>query len=342
MFINCKNRKKQNRISLAICLFLICLLSGCESRKTAGESNGSQITLTPIAKPSDDKSEPTNDIGESDRTEEADSNKNEIPITLPDASIATEDPKIEDFSKMDEYFKDYTFDVWYDEKLLLYQRTYSIHGEYDLDGDGEADRINAVLKYDDPNGNYIEVNGIRMPLDRCWPTGEIRIIDLDSKDNYVEIAIFNDGVDGVPNNLAFFRYDGKELYSLEYMDRDALMDGQGKFISWFDIANYIKPQFFSAWEELKNNKFVRTNHDVEQNLGKTYELDGTFYFVPLDKKPENIYEYTVWESEALREFKAAKIKLLDIYFEQYDRSLNWFYVELPDGERGLLYFYYRP
>lgn len=81
MFINCKNRKKPKGISLILCLFLLCLLFGCESRKSTNESNSNQITLTPIAESSGDKSEPTNDIGNSDRSVEVDLNKEEVPIT---------------------------------------------------------------------------------------------------------------------------------------------------------------------------------------------------------------------------------------------------------------------
>ena len=337
MFIKCKNRKKPKSILLILCLFLLCLLTGCEPRKTANESKDDQITLAPEptnAIESSDKTEET----DSNKTEEADPNKNEVTIAPSDTSITTEDPKLEDFSKMDEYFKNYTFDVSYDEKLEYYQRTYSIHGEYDLNGDGEADRINAVLKADNGDDSYIEVNDIKLTLYPDNPSGEIQIIDLDSRDSYVEVAIFDDGPSGDPN-FSFFRYDGKELYSLGSIDRYALMDGQGKFISWFHIANYFKPQFFSAWGEFKDNKYVITNHDVEQNIGKTYEVNGTGYFIPLDKNPENYIDYTIWDPEAQREFKAMKIKLLDIHIDPDDRTLNWFYVELPDGERGLMYFW---
>jgi hypothetical protein len=166
----------------------------------------------------------------------------------------------------------------------------------------------------------------------------VQIIDLDSKDNYVEIAIFDDGPSGDPNFI-FFRYDGKELYSLGSIDRYALMDGQGKFISWFHLTNYFKPKFFSAWGEFKDNKYITTNHDVEQNIGKTYELNGTGYFIALDQNPENFFDHAIWDFEAMRDFKATKIKLLDIHIKPEDRTLNWFYVELPDGERGLLYFW---
>jgi hypothetical protein len=117
------------------------------------------------------------------------------------------------------------------------------------------------------------------------------------------------------------------------------MDGQGKFVSWFHLANNFKPTFYSAWGEFKNNEYVITNHDVEQYIGKTYEVNGNGYFVPLDYNPENYFDYIQWESEYLREFKETKVKLLDIHIDEEGRILNWFYVELADGEKGLLYFW---
>ena len=245
---------------------------------------------------------------------------------------------IENFSEIDNYIKDYTPDVSYEEDSELGQRTYIIDGAYDLNGDGEADKINAVLKAADEDSSLIEVNGMKVTLELYNPTGVINIIDLDSRDNYTELAVFDDGPSGDPS-FTLLRYDGVKLYPLGSIDRYALMDGQGKFISWFHLANNFKPQFFSAWGEFKNNEYAISNNDVEQYIGKTYEVDGTGYFVPLDFYPEDYFEHVVWDSENLREFKATKIKLLDIHIRPDDRTLNWFYVELPDGEKGLLYFW---
>ena len=57
------------------------------------------------------------------------------------------------------------------------------------------------------------------------------------------------------------------------------MDGQGKFVSWFHLANNFKPTFYSAWEN-KNNEYVITNHDVEQYMVKPMKLMETFILYP--------------------------------------------------------------
>lgn len=251
---------------------------------------------------------------------------------------AAEGDIIEDFSEIDNYLKEYTPDVSYEEDLESGYQAYVIRGAYDLNGDGGADIINAVLTVDNGEGSFIEVNGIRATLGLYDPTGSIRFIDLDSRDSFTEVAVFDNGPSGDPA-ITFLRYDGRSLYTLGSIDRYALMDGEGRFISRFHLADNFKPQFFSAWGEFKNNGYVITNHDVEQYIGETYEVNGIGFFVPLDFNPEDYFEHVVWDSENLREFKGTRIKLLDIHISSDDRTLNWFYVELPNGEKGLLYFW---
>ena len=152
---------------------------------------------------------------------------------------------IENFSQMDNYIQDYVLESVDGEEMQPYLPSYHIQGEYDLNGDGQVDKIDALLKADYMDGGYIEVNDIKVPLELDSPFGEMHIIDIDTRDSFYEIAIFDDGPSGDPCFI-FYRYDGKDLYRLGVIDRGAVMDGQGKFISWFHKANYFKPHFFCA------------------------------------------------------------------------------------------------
>lgn len=240
------------------------------------------------------------------------------------------DLDIKDFYQLSNYFKEYDFTVKSDINHELYISTYEIAGEYDLDGDGKNENIQALLSNDYNLNSYVKVNDITVEIYTDSPNGEVKIIDLDSNDNYLELACFDDGPSGDPH-YKFFRYNGEELIALGEIDSGAIMDGRGKFISWFSLGVNFKPQFYTSWIELMDNEFIDRDHDVDQYIGETFELSGSGFFVQLDEKPEKYYEYMDWE--AIREFEATNIKILDIY------SASILFIEFEDGQKGLLYFW---
>ena len=331
-----KNKSGGNYLLIFVSLFLILMLTGCKK-----DTNGPEIDKDLIKEATTDKNEapivPSDASGDSEDLNLSEYVEDGTDVDFSNDIINTEEPKIEDFTVLDQYFKDYTFEVTFDENLQFYDRIYTILGSYDLNGDGEEEQISALLKQGGEE-SYIEVNGIKVSIYPMSPTGEVQIIDLDNRDNYVEIAIFDDGPSGDPE-FQFLRYDGKELKSLGSIERGGLMDGQGKLISWFNLSNHFEPLFFSAWGVFSDGKFSVTNHDIEQYIGKSYKISGSGFFVPLETNPVNHFEYTDWNFETLREFENTEILLLDIYISPEDRTLNWYYAQLPDGERGLLYFW---
>lgn len=351
-------------IAVLLCISLICLFAGCDNKKTDDlDSSKESVQISEsdtsaedndIAQGSDEKedfesnavsdteivkdSDKTSETGYDSKTDEKTDTTDDEDGNNDDTDMHAEDPKLEDFSIMDEYIKDYTFEISFDESLDSYERTYTVKGEYDLNSDGVPESINALLKPYNEDGSYLVVNDIQVPLILGHPGGEMYIIDIDKKDKYNEIAVFDLGPSDDPA-FVFYRYDGNELKQLFSIDRAALMDGEGKFISSFHLSTPLSPKFYSAWGEYKNGEYVITNHDISQHIGKTYEVDWTGYFVPMDEMPENYFDYVTWEYETQKEFKNEKIKLLDVYINDYDPTLNWFYVETSEGEKGLLYFW---
>jgi len=344
------NMRKLRAILAAaiIGLVLMTMLSGCGAgRKTVDDGEG-QVPGTPAeeSRTSEGGSEGTDPehtgtapdgmaagpSGEDPGHENASGNG---------GVIFPQDPEIEGFLAMDEFFKNYGFDVHYDEQLEFYERVYTIRGTYDMDGDGEEDSILALINTGYSEGSYIEVNGNRLMLDHGNFSGEMQLIDLDSRDSYTEIAVFDDGPSADPL-LQFYRYDGEKVRFVGSIDRYSLMDGKGRFISSFHLASNFHPQFYSAWGEFRNGEYVTTNADVGQYIGKTFEIDGSGFFVPLDKMPADLSEYlehVLWDWDAVREFSGTEAKILNIYMNEDDRTLNWFYIELVGGEKGLLYFW---
>ena len=202
-----------------------------------------------------------------------------------------------------------------------------------MDGDGEEDSILALINTGYSEGSYIEVNGNRLMLDHGNFSGEMQLIDLDSRDSYTEIAVFDDGPSADPL-LQFYRYDGEKVRFVGSIDRYSLMDGKGRFISSFHLASNFHPQFYSAWGEFRNGEYVTTNADVGQYIGKTFEIDGSGFSYRWIKCPRTfpVPGARLVGLGCREEFSGTEAKILNIYMNEDDRTLNWFYIELVGSE----------
>ena len=349
MYSDFMNRRKMRTVLQIACIFLalMAMLSACSHGKRADNAGNGHLPAEPAegSRPSVGETE-ENGTGHTetetgDPAEDQSDKAEHDNISGNGGAEISEEPELDDFLTLDEFFKNHDFDVSYDEKQEFHERTYMIRGTYDMNGDGEEDEITLLIKTDYSEGSYIEVNGKKLTIGYGNFSGETRLIDLDSRDSYTEIAVFDDGPSADPV-LLFYRYNGEKVDFVGSIDRYSLMDGKGRFISSFHLASNFHPQFYSAWGEFRDGEYVTTNHDVDQYIGKTYEIDGSGYFVPLDRMPGDLGEYlqhTTWDWDSVREFNGTEAKILNIYVSEDDRTLNWFYIELANGERGLLYFW---
>jgi hypothetical protein len=226
-------------------------------------------------------------------------------------------------------YLDYAFQV---ENLGFENSRYSyrVNGNYDLNSDGKKDSISILLKGRYNNLSYIEVNQIKLSFDMDNPFDEVHIIDLDKNDPYLEVACYDDGPSGDPVFI-IFRYDGSSIYELGQIDVYASIDGKGKLVSYFDCNNYFKPEFCSAWYEIINNTLELKNNKIDQYLGQMYDFaGGDAYFIPYEELPDQ--PDIQWDE--MRHFDACKVKLINIW-----GGMNYYYIELPTGEKGLIYFW---
>ena len=349
MLSDFRNRMKMRTVLQIACIFLalMAMLSACSHGKRADNAGNGHLPAEPAegSRPSVGETE-ENGTGHTetetgDPAEDQSDKAEHDNISGNGGAEISEEPELDDFLTLDEFFKNHDLDVSYDEKQEFHERTYMIRGTYDMNGDGEEDEIFLLIGTDYSEGSYIQVNGKKLMIGFGNFSGETRLIDLDSRDSYTEIAVFDDGPSADPV-LLFYRYDGEKVDFIGSIDRYSLMDGKGRFISSFHLASNFQPQFYSAWGEFRDGEYVTTNHDVDRYIGKTYEIDGSGYFVPLDRMPVDLDEYlqyTTWDWNSVREFSGTEAKILNIYVSENDRTLNWFYIELADGEKGLLYFW---
>lgn len=242
---------------------------------------------------------------------------------------------VEDFKMIKDSFMDYEFqlDETSDSFLLV--------GKFDLNNDGAEDHIQLVLQKntDRQIETFIEVNNIRQEIYMSFTMdGEVRLIDLDKNDDFIEIAYFDEGPSADPE-YHIYRYDNVQLYKIGSLDDRALVNGQGKMIPSLYYSNF-QPVFYSAWLEVMNKGFgTLENNNLEEYLNREYTFnpkETNIFFTPMDALPEDFYPE--WRDSY--DLEASKLKLIDIYHPEYDNNiLNFYLVELESGEKGLLYYW---
>lgn len=325
--------KKLGLLSMILCSLLIFLFSGCKtSDKTT--DNAQDITI-----PASEASI-TPQITEEALTVFPTTTPTIAPTISPTigASDETGDlfDKLSSFKMLQDSFLEYNFTV-VEERTESTWKTFNETGQYDLNNDGLLDDITIRIDSSMDDQCYIKVNDTMQLFNIVSSSdGEVKIVDLDQNDNYLEVACFDEGPSDDLTYI-FFRYDGNNLYQIGSIDAFASIDGQGKLISGFHIARQFEPSFYSAWYEIENNTLVRKNNDIEPYLGLTYNFIGCdAFFLPMEEVPENVE--LSWEGTI--SFEPGKVKIIDILqVNSTDRLLNFYFVEFESGEKGLLYFW---
>lgn len=318
-------------INVVCCLFVGCILlagiTGCKNDRNTQDPQETKALSTPTETIS---AQPTlMETVSQQTTSGSDIQENEDKSEM----------DIKNFKPLQESFIKYDFKV---KKNGSESRpnSFFVEGEYDLNQDGKPDKINIMIKgFGDTDGEevqaYIEVNGIKQDFYMSYSTdGEVRIFDLDKNDKFFEVAIFDEGPSGDPH-YDFFRYDGERLYTIGGIDSRSLCNGEGKLLPWLAISRF-EPIFYSAWLEIDNDALVEKSNDITGYLGKKYKFSGgDAYFMPCDEIPKDFEP--MWSEP--KEIQACELEIIDIFFYPDSRVLNYYFVELSNGERGMLYFW---
>lgn len=306
---------------------LALLLSGCGKTTTASKFNSPAASQTTMTSETTEQPTPIPTVTPTTLLESTPVNTMD---TLSEVSM-----DINYFKPIKECFIRYEFKVEQDGT----KDGFIVQGEYDLNMDGNSDTITLFLRNNSGRDKdiqaYIQVNNIKKEFYMDYSLdGEARIIDLDSNDKFLEIAFSDEGPSDDPHYV-FYRYDGSDLYKIGSIDNYALINGKGSLLASSQISRF-KPVFYSAWFEIENNIFIQKVNSIEKFIGKNYTFDGgEAYFMPTEQIPEKFE--AKWEEP--RQFDASEIKIINIYFYPGDRTLNYYFVEFPNGEKGMLYFW---
>lgn len=234
------------------------------------------------------------------------------------------------------------FDLYRDEKDFLL----SVEGKYDLNQDGELDKILANLA--GGKESLIEVNGHKIAVAFDKPV-DFYLIDLIQDDGFIELAVYDDGPSADPKTT-FYRYSGKRLYKLATINTDikakctiypyygnVLTDGKGKIIGPDHIAKFLSPNIVKGYYSIEGDRFKLKSIDYKKYLEDEYTFTSDFdaFFVEknletkISKKDLNFS----WDENEIVKFKRGeRVKVILV-------GDFWYGVRLQDGRTGLLYFW---
>lgn len=234
------------------------------------------------------------------------------------------------------------FDLYRDEKDFLL----SVEGKYDLNQDGELDKI--LVNFAGGKESLIEVNGHKIAVAFDKPV-DFYLIDLIQDDGFIELAIYDDGPSTDPKTT-FYRYSGKRLYKLATINTDikakctiypyygnVLTDGKGKIIGPDHIAKFLSPNIVKGYYSIEGDRFKLKSIDYKKYLEDEYTFTSDFdaFFVEknletkISKKDLNFS----WDENEIVKFKRGeRVKVILV-------GDFWYGVRLQDGRTGLLYFW---
>ncbi len=234
------------------------------------------------------------------------------------------------------------FDLYRDEKDFLL----SVEGKYDLNQDGELDKI--LANFAGSKESLIEVNGHKITVAFDKPV-DFYLIDLIQDDGFIEIGVYDDGPSADPKTT-FYRYSGKRLYKLATINTDikakctiypyygnVLTDGKGKIIGPDHIAKFLSPNIVKGYYSIEGDRFKLKSIDYKKYLEDEYTFTSDFdaFFVEknletkISKKDLNFS----WDENEIVKFKRGeRVKVILV-------GDFWYGVRLQDGRTGLLYFW---
>lgn len=224
----------------------------------------------------------------------------------------------------------------------------NIDGGYDLNDNGKIDVIEVRLV--GRQKSIIRINENEITID-CDHPFNFYLVDLVKDDQFIEIAIYDDGPSGDPKTT-FYRYDGNRIYEIGTFDTDisaedsmhsyygnVMTDGKGNFIPPNNIAKFISPNIVNGYYSLEDNRFIYHSIDYSEDAAENYifttDIDAFFIERDMEDDFSDQYIELLWDDEKAIKFeKGEEIKILAM-----DEELSWYGVQLSDGTIGILYFW---
>ena len=225
---------------------------------------------------------------------------------------------------------------------------------YDLDSDGTIDKITLKHIVNEKEEEYsserdyytLEYNG-KSIYDHWDGMGSVGIVDLDSRDKYLDIWVYDDGPSDDPGYY-FFRKVGNKIIKMGELgvERSFLCDGKGRILAAHRDMPWISPQVYNCYYTIENNKFKKNNLDFSYN--KNYEYTSSTGFFTTDLENLKKFEKEDSKNGDIKELialgkkyninkldKNEKFKVIE-FIKAEENSPDDLKVKLSDGTEGYL------
>lgn len=146
----------------------------------------------------------------------------------------------------------------------------------DINNDGIVDSIEYTVVGQAGNRCQdvsLKINNCEISLITNNPSIDFNIVDIDTRDDFKEIDIFEDGPSDDPKSM-FFIYDGIRIIKIGELNADEYeFDGMSKVFTKLDKINLFEPSIDVGWTEL-DEKGRLTYKCISKDIviGKQYKI----------------------------------------------------------------------
>ena len=234
------------------------------------------------------------------------------------------------FASYGSIVEQYEFKLTYDEKNIS-QSVYegkSFNGQAQLQADGDV--LDVYILDDGSMNIYMEIEGVKHNFMGAH-IENVAVIDVDSKDKFKEVAVFDIGLSGDPT-MYLFRYIDGTIYRIGTLGgsnyEKILFDGAGKIIDGDAYVDFVEPNIVTEYIQIVRNEMKSYKLDCSEYLNKKYTLSKNI-MVAFQETEDKTVRPDVNDIITLED--GTEITLIEI-----DPINCLYYVELSDGKRGTM------
>ena len=198
----------------------------------------------------------------------------------------------------------------------------------------------------------IDTIQIKLTLDSLdYTSAVLLIIDLDVSDEYFEILLCGYGINDWITNTIYF-YDGNSVKEVAHFYGWVFTDSYGKLIITNSVGGDLPgriayPFITRSYYEYRNGRLKENAVSIK---GKTFTFSGDdipfhFYETPDAPTPEFANKvisstYGINGSYDARDFAGLRFTILDHSEREIWYRGAWYYVEIEDGRKGIIHWWY--